>query len=189
VVSSRAAVRWSRITAHIAAALRLRRRIEQTAVESEAVLSPSGSILHATGPARDINARDRLRAAARSIDRSRGALRRSDPGEALEIWRALCEGRWSLVDRFESDGRRYLVAHRNEPTQPDLRKLSRREATVVGFVRLGQSNKEIAYALGISLSSVATHLSGALRKLGLPSRAGLVAARLGQGVTDIGDHS
>jgi len=55
--------RWQRITAHMASALRLRRRIEQEKVEDEAVLSPSGSLLHATGVAKQADARERLRIA------------------------------------------------------------------------------------------------------------------------------
>ena len=77
-------------------------------------------------------------------------------------------------------GRRFLIAHRNQPHLPDLRGLSQREATVAAFAQLGQTNKEIAYTLGISPSSVATHLSAALRKLGLPSRAALAATSFGQ---------
>jgi DNA-binding NarL/FixJ family response regulator len=90
--------------------------------------------------------------------------------------------------RFESDGRRYVIAHRNEPNLPNLRGLSQREATVAAFARLGQANKEIAYALGISASSVATYLSGALRKLGLRSRAALAATSFGQRAENPGDH-
>jgi DNA-binding NarL/FixJ family response regulator len=179
-VPARESARWARITAHMASALRLRRRINQETIEDEAVLSPSGSLLHATGVAKQADARERLRSAARAIDRARGPLRRTAPQEALELWRALCAGRWSLVDRFESDGRRYLIAHRNQPHLPDLRGLSQREATVAAFAQLGQTNKEIAYTLGISPSSVATHLSAALRKLGLPSRAALAATSFGQ---------
>lgn len=179
-VSARDMARWRRITTHMATALRLRRRIEREAAEDEAVLSPSGGLLHATGRARQADARERLRAAARAIDRARGPLRRSDPQQALDLWHGLCDGRWSLVDRFESDGRRFVIAHRNEPNLPDLRGLSPREATVAAFAQLGQSNKEIAYALGISASSVATHLSGALRKLGFSSRAALAATSFGK---------
>jgi DNA-binding NarL/FixJ family response regulator len=172
----------------MASALRLRRRIEQEKVEDEAVLSPSGSLLHATGVAKQADARGRLRDAARAMDRARGPLRRNDPQEALELWRALCAGRWSLVDRFESDGRRFLIAHRNQPHLPNLRGLSQREASVAAFAQLGQSNKEIAYTLGLSPSSVATHLSGALRKLGLPSRAALVTTSFGLQVDKPGDQ-
>jgi len=185
-LSARDNARWARITAHMASALRLRRRIEREAVEDEAVLSPSGGLLHATGAAKQADARDRLRAAARAMDRARGPLRRTAPQEALELWRALCAGRWSLVDRFESDGRRYLIAHQNQPHLPNLRGLSQREATVAAFAQLGQSNKEIAYTLGIAPSSVATHLGAALRKLGLPSRAALAATSFGQGADQPG---
>jgi DNA-binding CsgD family transcriptional regulator len=187
-VPARETARWGRITAHIATALRLRRRIEREAAEDEAVLSPSGSVLHATGVAKQADARGRLRDAARAMDRARGPLRRNDPQEALELWRALCAGRWSLVDRFESDGRRFLIAHRNQPHLPNLRGLSQREASVAAFAQLGQSNKEIAYTLGLSPSSVATHLSGALRKLGLPSRAALVTTSFGRQGDKLGDQ-
>jgi DNA-binding CsgD family transcriptional regulator len=188
-VPARETARWQRITAHMATALRLRRRIEREAVEGdEAVLSPSGSVLHARGVVKQADARGRLRDAARAMDRARGPLRRNDPQEALELWRALCAGRWSLVDRFESDGRRFLIAHRNQPHLPNLRGLSQREASVAAFAQLGQSNKEIAYTLGLSPSSVATHLSGALRKLGLPSRAALVTTSFGLQVDKPGDQ-
>jgi len=181
-VQTRDMARWRRITAHVGTALRLRRRIEREALEEEAVLSPSGKLLHASGRAKHADARDRLRTAALAIDRARGPLRRKNPEEALEIWRALCAGRWSLIDRFEADGRRYIIAHQNEPHLVDLRGLSQREAAVAAFVQLGQANKEIAYALGISSSSVATHLSSALRKLGLPSRAALAGTSFGHHV-------
>jgi len=187
-VPARDVARWQRITTHMAAALRLRRRINQETIEDEAVLSPSGSVLHATGVAKQADARERLRAAARAMDRARGPLRRNDPQEALELWRALCAGRWSLVDRFESDGRRYLIAHRNQPHLPDLRGLSQREASVAAFAQLGQTNKEIVYTLGISPSSVATHLSAALRKLGLSSRAALAATSFGQRIDKPSDQ-
>jgi DNA-binding CsgD family transcriptional regulator len=43
---------------------------------------------------------------------------------------------------------------------------------------MGHQNKFIAYLLGLSASAVASHLASAERKLGLKSRAELVA-RLG----------
>ena len=77
---------------------------------------------------------------------------------------------------FDSDGRRYFVARGNPPEALDPRALSVPERQVVGFAALGHSNKEIAYALGIAASTVATHLTNAQRKLGAPNRIDLVRA-------------
>lgn len=162
---------WARVAAHLAAGFRLVRSLGAV----EAVLHPGGRIAHAEGPAASTDAREELRRAAVAIDRSRGSLRRRDRDEALAIWRGLVDGRWSLVDRFEKDGRRFLVAHRNDPRVRDPRALTPRERQVLGYVALGQANKLVAYALGITESAVATHLSAAMAKLGLRSRVELVA--------------
>jgi DNA-binding NarL/FixJ family response regulator len=120
---------------------------------------------HATGVATTPAARGALTLGARAVDRARGALRRRDPGEAVEVWRGLVAGRWSLVDQVDTDGRRYLIAHRNDPTTPDLRALTAREQQVVGYADLGHSNKLIAYELGLSPSTVGVLLKGARMKL------------------------
>ncbi len=113
---------------------------------------------------------DALRAAVIRIDGVRAGNRRRDP---RRVWKALHEGEWSLVDRFERDGRRYYVALPNEPpTLPSI--LTDREARVVSRCGLGHSNKLIAYELGISESSVARALSRASEKLGVASRVELV---------------
>jgi DNA-binding NarL/FixJ family response regulator len=134
-------------------------------VEPEAVLRPNGRLEHAVGPATSAPAREALALAARCIDRARGSLRRRDPSEAVEIWRGLVAGRWSLVDRFDSDGRRFLVAHKNDPSMRDPRGLTERERQVVGYADLGRSNKAIAYELGISPSTVGAILTNARAKL------------------------
>ena len=171
---------WSRVTGHIAAGLRLRRKL--AAIEHatgmsdavatvehaspEAVLQPGGRVEHAVGPATSRSAREGLSTAVRAMERARGPLRRRSPDEAVETWRGLVAGRWSLIDHFDSDGRRYLVAHRNDPTTPDPRALTERERQVVGYADLGRSNKMIAYELGLSPSTVAVLLSRAREKLG-----------------------
>jgi hypothetical protein len=98
--------------------------------------------------------------------------------EAVEIWRGLVAGLWSLVDHIDTDGRRYLVAHRNDPTTPDPRALTERERQVVAYADLGQSNKLIAYQLGLSVSTVGVLLARA-REEGAPhfGRGGEVAGR------------
>jgi DNA-binding NarL/FixJ family response regulator len=80
------------------------------------------------------------------------------------------DGRWSLVDHVEADGRRVVLARRNPPGVRDPRALTARERDVLAHVAQGHGNKHVAYALGLSATTVATHLRRALRKLGLRSR-------------------
>lgn len=174
----RARARLGRLTAHVAAGMRLRRRLAaapERALEAEAVLDPGGRLLHAEGPARGARAREALRTAARAVDRARGRLRERAPDEALELWRGLVAGRWTLLDRFDSDGRRFLVARQNPPDVPPLRPLSERERRVASYAAMGHSNKQIAYELGLATSTVSTVLARALRKLGLRRRTDLTA--------------
>jgi DNA-binding CsgD family transcriptional regulator len=168
---------WARMAAHLGAGLRLRYGVGQASAldGAEAILAPSGRLEHAEDAARSTEARERLCAAAVRIDRARGRLRRSDPGEALQLWDGLVAGRWSLVDHFERSGRRYLVARRNDPGVEDPRALSQRERQVVWYASLGHSNKLIGYELGLPSSTVATHLTRAGQKLRTGSRLELIA--------------
>ena len=52
--------------------------------------------------------------------------------------------------------------------------LTRREREIVSRVAAGLANKVIAYELGVSESTVATHLGRAMRKLGISRREGLL---------------
>lgn len=177
---------WARIVAHVSAGLRLRRALVANDARrsggldpiegAEAVLTPDGRCLHAEPAARTPSAREALREAVKRIDRARASLRRRDPPAALDTWRGLVDGRWSLIDTFDSDGRRFLVARGNSPEARDPRALSPHEQRIVGFAALGHSNKEIAYTLGLSISTVATHLAAARRKLGASSRVELIRA-------------
>ncbi len=165
----------TRVTAHLSSAIRLRALAGATTAGVdhpgvEAILDPGGRVRHATGPATSPAARAGLAAAVRGVERARGRLRRSDPDEALAIWTALFEGRWSLVEHVESDGRRLLLARRNEPGIRDPRALLPAERDVLAYAALGHSNKYIAYLLGAATSTVASRLGSALRKLGLSSR-------------------
>ena len=173
---------WSRVAAHLAAAYRLRRRLSSPAEPPDAVLSPSGRLEHAEPHARDAESRESLTEGARRIERARGSLRRRQPHEAVDVWRALVAGRWSLIDHFDHDGRRFLLARRNDPFAAVAASLSTREREVLAHAALGHSNKFIAYELGVSASSVAMHLSRAARKLRVHSRVELIAAyRRGRG--------
>ena len=115
-----------------------------------------------------------LRDAVERQETARGRLR-TDPDRALEIWMGLVAGRWSLVDRYEKGGRRYLVARRNESDVSEPAALTSRERAVARLAAIGLSNKWIAYELGLSASTVATHLAFALRKLKLKTRTELAS--------------
>jgi DNA-binding NarL/FixJ family response regulator len=116
-----------------------------------------------------------LREAVRRIESARTAQGRSDPDAAMESWEGLVDGRWSLVDRFDTDGKRFVIAVKNDPAHPDPRGLTPREREVSEFVGLGRSTKEISYTLGVSFSAVTNLTSQTQAKLGLSSRAELAA--------------
>jgi DNA-binding CsgD family transcriptional regulator len=166
--------RWGRIGAHVAAGARLRGsrwdRSGDPSKGADAVLSPSGAVHHAEKAAQGRATRDALRTAARAIDRARSKARSDDDG-ALDLWRGLVAGRWSLVDRFDTDGRRFVVARKNDPQVPDPRALSMRERQVLAYVALGHPLKLVAYTLGLTVSTVALHRKRAMRKLGLKTQA------------------
>jgi DNA-binding CsgD family transcriptional regulator len=177
-VSKGEAEMWERLGAHVACGARLRERSRPSdpTADADAVLSPSGAVEHAQGDARDGDARDALRDAARRVDRARGRLRRESPEEAVAIWNALVEGRWSLVDWIDHDGRRYLLARENPPPAAAALDLTPRERQVMALVAQGDSNKLVAYELGISEESVGVHVHKALRKLKAESRVELITA-------------
>ncbi len=167
---------WRRTLAHISLGLRLRRLLtaKGAATDGEAVLRADGRVEHAEGEAKSRSMRGALHDAARRIDRARGRLRREDPDQALDLWRGLVSGRWSLIDRFDSDGRRYLIAHRNPPDVVDVRRLAPRQRQIAQLVVRGYSAKLIAYQLGLSRSAVSSQLVAIRKKLGARSTAELV---------------
>jgi DNA-binding CsgD family transcriptional regulator len=176
-IDARAIRLWTRVSAHLAAGLRLRRAAKTDGDLSEAVLRPDGRIEDASGDAKPKAARELLRDAVLRQEKARGRTRRDDPEAALELWRGLEYGRWSLVDHFERGGRRYLVARRNAVEFADPRGLTPRERQVVQLASLGHANKLIAYELGLSTSTVGSQLASAVRKLGLRGRLDLIRLR------------
>lgn len=181
-----ARTRWQRIASHIEAGHRLRRRlgcavgsraaaIADVPSQAEAVIDPRGfEIAHAQGKATSPEAREALRQAAIRIDRAKGRQGRDDADQALEVWHGLVRGRWSVVDWFDSDGRRLIVAIPNGPGAADPRGLTERELQVAGLAAAGETGKRIAYRLGISRQRVSALLNAAMRKLGVRTQAELV---------------
>ena len=174
---------WSRVMMHLGAASRLVSADTEVAWgHGDAVLSPSGTVEHAEARAREPEAQSELARAARAIDRARTRQGRAEPQAALEMWRGLVDGRWSLVEREDSDGRRFYIARRNAPSRRPDRRLTHRERQVVALAGCAYSNGEIAYALGISEGTVAAYLTRGMDKMGVAGRTELVAlANVGEG--------
>lgn len=171
---------YQMLGAHIKAGFRLRRRLRKMLDlsimdEGDAVIdAKSARVLHARGEARNRSPRQTLREHALRIEHVRTAAARRDSCRALEVWEGLIDGRWSLVDQVDRDGRRYIVAHRNAESVADPRGLTDMEVRTVRLASLGYCNKVIAYHLGLSEGTVSTHLHYAMRKLGIGTRVELL---------------
>jgi DNA-binding CsgD family transcriptional regulator len=174
--------RWNRIARHLAAGFRVRRALHgledarrwpDPRLGSEAILTPNGSLEHAEAPAK--KARQALAEAVLGVESARSRLRRSDPDAALEAWKGLVAGRWSLVDHVDADGKRFLVARKNDPDAPEVPGLTLRERQVMAARARGLSFKLIAYDLGLSMTTVARSLQHGMAKLGVPSDTELPA--------------
>jgi DNA-binding CsgD family transcriptional regulator len=169
---------WARVAVHLAAAYRLRRRLAPSeasrAETADAVLSPAGRIEHAQNEAQPSEARHILQDAVVTVERARGRVRRESPERAVAAWPGLVSGRWTLVDHFESDGKRYVLARKNDVALTGFAALSLRERQALGYAALGHTNKLIAYEMGISASTVSVLLHRAAKKLGAETRGALI---------------
>jgi DNA-binding CsgD family transcriptional regulator len=79
------------------------------------------------------------------------------------------------------DGSRYLLVRLPKPIQESAH-LSPREREIVRLVAMGHSNKIIGDVLNISSWTVCTHLRRIFAKIGVGSRAAMVARLIGSGV-------
>jgi DNA-binding CsgD family transcriptional regulator len=177
---------WQMLAVHFAAGHRLRRSLGLTGdvpgtpvtdipLNAEALLDPTRFLVsHATGDAKDTGAAQLIREAAIRHDKARGKLRKTDPDRALQAWEGLVRGRWSLVDWFDTDGRRFVLAKPNAPNVGDPRGLTEREHQVATYAALGESSKMVGYRLGISRSRVSALLTSVMRKLRVKTQAQLV---------------
>jgi DNA-binding CsgD family transcriptional regulator len=177
--------RWKMLAAHVDAGHRLRHGLanNENGAESctnlphdaEAIFDANSfRMTDAVGKAQERTAARKLRNAAVTVDRARGRMRDTDPERALQIWKALVRGRWSMIDWFDSDGRRFVLALPNAPEVSDPRGLTERESQVVAYAVLGQTNKMIGYRLDLSNGRVSMLLRSAMRKLGVQTRAQLM---------------
>lgn len=171
-ISPRKRALWSQVAAHVCAGLRLQRAALAAAAPTidataAAIVTPDGKIEHLAASAQQDA--DVFRDAVRRIDQAKLADTRSNPEAALDLWACLFSGEYSVVDRFDSDGKRFFVAKRNSPDARGPRALTLRERQVVSLCALGRAHKVVAYELGIAEGTVANYLHEGLRKLGVPN--------------------
>lgn len=176
--------RWHMLSVHIAAGHHLRRRLAQTPrgtpvtqipLDAVALLDPKHfSVAEAAGEAKNHRALDEIRRAAIGVDLARARLRNGETCEALRLWDRVLRGRSSIVDWFDADGRRFILALPNAPHIRDPRGLTEREYQVATHVGAGESSKLVAYRLGVSRSRVSELLHRAMRKLGVETTGQLV---------------
>lgn len=166
---------WQGIAIHLGAAMRLvGREMHPEAPDVDVVIDGGGRIAAAASNCGEPETIEQLRASIRDRDRARSRRGRADGIGAVELWTGILEGRWSLVDYFDSDGRRFILVRRNAPHFPTPQALSKLRRQVVFYAGLGFSLKEIAYSVGLPLSTIATHLRVALDHLDFANRAELV---------------
>lgn len=91
-----------------------------------------------------------------------------------------CEGE-EVVAQLEHAGARYRLIKSESTTCPRTT-LSRREQEIVRLVSSGHPNKSIAHKLAISQHTVNTHVRRIFGKLGVSTRAEMVAYALQSGL-------
>jgi DNA-binding NarL/FixJ family response regulator len=111
---------------------------------------------------------------APEVPHAASALGGGDADRAVDVWRGLVDGQWSLVDRFDAGARRHLLAQRSSPGAAGHSGLTGRERLVVQHAARACPYKVMASELGLAVSTIGSDLSSALKKLGLCSQAELV---------------
>ncbi len=114
-----------------------------------------------------------VRELVRVLSGSGGALEDRNPGGAPE----------EILLDIHLDGERYLLVHSQSRAPGDQAPLSPRELEIARMVAEGYPNKTIAEVLDISCWTVGTHLRRIFAKLGVRSRAAMVARLLEEGTS------
>ncbi|MGB3634884.1 MAG: response regulator transcription factor [Rubrobacteraceae bacterium] len=110
-----------------------------------------------------------------------GYLLKDAPREELyEAVRAAAQGKVLFAPAVADK----LMRRIREPRRDTL---SQREIEVLGFVRKGLSNKEIARSLHVSEATIKTHLIHTFRKLGVDDRTAAVSVALEKGILHLGN--
>jgi hypothetical protein len=160
---------WQRVASHMVSGYRLRRRLaaaeSQHREAADAILTLAGKIAHLQPLAQSPALQEALSHAALAINHAHGPLRAEHPDAAVAGWRGLVDARWTLIDHADSDGKRFLLARRNDIDASGPTGLDARERQALAYTQLGHDEALIAYELGLSRHDLATLLQEARVKL------------------------
>jgi len=92
---------------------------------------------------------------------------------SAELWSAFTRGSWKLVDRFDDEGRCYIVALRRNAAD-DAAALCEPERLVLERRARGELLETIANDAGVTVSAISRRLQRGMRKLGIGTQAELV---------------
>ena len=98
-------------------------------------------------------------------------LRTEIDADVAEHWNALVSGAWTLVDQFDREGRRYVVAVRKRGARTE--KLSDEEQVALIARAQGTPLRTIAHMLGTSVPTISRRIRSGMQKLGIQSQAEL----------------
>jgi DNA-binding NarL/FixJ family response regulator len=110
-------------------------------------------------------------------------LKDTRPEGVVQAIRSVADGT-SVFDAKVAD--RVISGPQKQEDPPERELLSDREMEVLRLMAKGMSNKEIGRALWISETTVKTHVSHILRKLGQNDRTQAVLAAVQTGLVDLG---
>jgi DNA-binding CsgD family transcriptional regulator len=105
-----------------------------------------------------------------------GAAEHRPSGIHPKTGRRKTRPKWTIVKAFVSEGQHYQLRCRPLALRGHDADLTKREEQVLACAMDGQSNKGIAYALGVAPSTVGVLLFRASTKLGVKSRSELLSA-------------
>jgi len=178
----------NQLSAHVAAGYQVQRALAVGLLNTDsavAIASVGGRLMHATGALCAPGATASFLERVKRMDRARCRSGKRSAEEVSDLWQAFVAGAYSLVETFDSDGRRMILAVRTPAGAASG--LTPQERRVTGQAARGHGNKAIGDALGLSPSTVGVHLRAALRKLGLRNRQALVVcSRIGEEATHEG---
>jgi DNA-binding CsgD family transcriptional regulator len=96
------------------------------------------------------------------------------PSEEAEIWAGVYSGTWSIIDRYDRLGRRYLFVYKTDAGASDPQRMTPMQRHALDCLSRGRSDSEIAATLGIKLDAASALVRIIKRKLRTPTRRDLI---------------